>query len=47
MAKSVDPDQEQSDLSLHCLHMPYMSVTLVYEILDIYRKLLTWRSNDV
>ena len=23
MANSVDPDQEQSDLGLHCLHMPF------------------------
>ena len=25
MANSVDPDQEQSDLGLHCLHMPFLS----------------------
>ena len=23
MTNSVDPDQEQSDLGLHCLHMPF------------------------
>ena len=23
MANSIDPDQEQSDLGLHCLHMPF------------------------
>ena len=32
MANSVDPDQEQSDLGLHCLHMKFCK-TLVYEIL--------------
>ena len=39
MANSVDPDQtapelkEQSDLSLHCLHMSPSSDTLVFKIL--------------
>ena len=36
MANSVDPDQtatkEQSDLGLHCLHIPVCQ-TLVYKIL--------------
>ena len=31
MANSVDPDQEQSDLGLHCLHI--LSDTLMYKIL--------------
>ena len=33
MANSLDPDQEQSDLGLHCLHKAVLSETLVYEIL--------------
>ena len=37
MTNSVDPDQtapqEQSDLGLHCLHMPFLSDTLMYKIL--------------
>ena len=33
MANIVDPDQEQSGLGLHCLHMPFMSDTLVFKIL--------------
>ena len=32
IAKSVDPDLEQSDLGLHCFHMPFLSETLVYEM---------------
>ena len=32
MANRVDPDPEQSDLGLHCLHV-ILSVTLVFEIL--------------
>ena len=31
-ANSVDPDQEQSDLGLHCLHV-ILSDSLVFEIL--------------
>ena len=34
MANSVDPDQEQSDLGLHCLHnYAILPETLVFEIL--------------
>ena len=33
MANIVDPDQEQSDLGLHCLQMPFCRKILVLEIL--------------
>ena len=36
MANRVDT--EQSDLGLHCLYTPFLD-TLVYEILDIYRRM--------
>ena len=42
MAKSVDPDQtapkEQSDLGLHCLHMPFCQTLRCSKFWDIYRK---------
>ena len=33
MTNSVDPAQTAPDLGLHCLHLSFLSETLVYEVL--------------
>ena len=38
MAKSVDPDHEQPELGLHCLHMSLCHKVLCAKVLDNYHK---------
>ena len=46
MANSVDPDQ--TDLGLHCLHMLFCQLFLVYKILFSYfLKILSGKANSI